>query len=372
MKPSLILMLSNVAVFASLLFIPNLARELGSSEFEVGIIGAVYGLAVFTSSYIFGRAADVYDRKRIVRLGLLVSTVSVFLQALSDPSFVVPILSSPLLLAFTRGLAGFSLGMFPAALVAHVHESRRSLGRFSAFGALGLAVGTFVAGLISLYWGVFVFSSVCVFLAFVLSLTLSNVGKPALKVPFFPRELFKRNWGVYLPFFLRHTGANCIWIVYPLYIASLGGDKFWIGLIYTVNTATQFMVMQYIDRFDGKVLLNTGLILSFMTFIAISLAESVIQLIPAQILLGTSWSCLYVGSLVYLMNHNVEKSTSGGILGSLISLSMVLGSLLGGALWGLFGFRATMYTAACLTAAGFCVLRLSKGHKSKNTRSGGK
>jgi MFS family permease len=365
MKPSVIQMLSNVAVFASLLFIPNLARELGASEYEVGIIGAVYGVAVFTSSYIFGRAADVYDRKKIIRLGLLVSTLSVFLQALADPSFVFPVLSSPLLLAFTRGLVGFSLGMFPPALVAHVHESRRSLGRFSAFGALGLAVGTFVAGLISFYWGVFVFSSVCVFLAFVFSLTPSNVGKPALKVPLFPKELLKRNWGVYLPFFLRHTGANCIWIVYPLYIASLGGDKFWIGAIYTFNTATQFIVMLYIDRFDGKVLLNAGLILSFVTFVAISLAESFIHLIPVQILLGTSWSCLYVGSLVYLMSHNVEKSTSGGILNSLTSLSMVLGSLLGGALWGLFGYRATMYTAACLTAAGFCVFRFSKGRKSE-------
>ena len=101
--------------------------------------------------------------------------------------------------------------------------------------------------------------------------------------------------------------------------------------------------MQFIDRFDGKALLNAGLILSFMTFVAISLAESFIHLIPAQMLLGTSWSCLYVGSLVYLMSHNVENSTSSGILGSLISLSMVLGSLLGGALWGLFGYRATMY-----------------------------
>ena len=70
MKPSVIQMLSSVAVFASFLFIPNLARELGASEYEVGIIGAVYGLAVFTSSYIFDRAADVYDRKRIIRVGL--------------------------------------------------------------------------------------------------------------------------------------------------------------------------------------------------------------------------------------------------------------------------------------------------------------
>ncbi len=359
MKPNLIQMLSNVAVFASLLFIPNLAKDLGATDSEIGVIGAVYGLAVFTSSYIFGRAADIYDRKSIIRLGLLLSTITVFLQALTDPYFVAPLLSSPLLLAFARGLVGFSLGMFPPALTAYVYESKRSLGRFTGFGALGLAIGTLVAGLIAIYWGVFIFSSACIFLAFLLSLTFPDIGRAKLKVPFFPAALLKKNLHVYLPFFLRHSGANCIWIIYPLYIASLGGDKFWIGAIYTINTATQFVVMQFIDRFEGRALLNVGLVLSVVTFLSISLAQSFLHLIPAQIVLGASWSCLYVGSLVHLMKHNVEKSTSGGILGSLTSLSMVFGALVGGSLSGLFGYRATMYAAVGLTLLGFFLFKLS-------------
>ena len=49
MKPHAIALLSNLAISASLLFIPNLASELGVSNTQIGIIGAVYGLAVFTS-----------------------------------------------------------------------------------------------------------------------------------------------------------------------------------------------------------------------------------------------------------------------------------------------------------------------------------
>lgn len=359
MKPNIIQMLSSIALASSLLFIPNLARDLGATDSQIGVIGAVYGLSIFISSYIFGRAADVYERRSIIRLGLMFSTAAVFLQALTDPYFVAPLLSSPLLLALARALVGFSLGMFPPALIAHVYESRHSLGRFTGFGALGWSIGTLTAGLIALYWGVFVFSSACIFLAFLLSLTLPDIGKMKLKVPLFPKALLKKNWHVYLPFFLRHSGANCIWIIYPLYIASLGGDKFWIGAIYTVNTATQFFVMQFIDRFEGKTLLNIGLIFSSITFFTFTLAQSFLQLIPVQIMLGTSWSCLYVGSLVYLMKHNIEKSTSGGILGSLMSLAAVFGSLVGGTLSGLFGFRATMYTAAGLTLVGFLLFRLS-------------
>ena len=358
MKANIIQMLSNVALSASLVFIPNLAKQLGA-ELEIGVIGAVYGLAVFTSSYIFGRAADIYDRKTIIRLGLLFSTVTFFLQALTDPYFVAPLWASPLLLAVARILVGFSLGMFPPALIAHVYESRRPLGRFTGFGALGWSIGTLTAGLIAFYWGVFIFSSACLLLAFLISLTLPDIGKLKLKIPFFPRDLLKKNWHVYLPFFLRHSGANCIWIIYPLYIESLGGDKFWIGALYTINTLTQFVVMQFMERPKGKILLNIGLIFSITTFMLISLAQNFLHLIPAQIILGTSWSCMYVGSLIYLMRHNVEKSTSGGILGSLTSLAMVFGSLIGGTLSGLFGFRVTMYTAAGLTLVGFLLFQLS-------------
>ncbi len=105
---------------------------------------------------------------------------------------------------------------------------------------------------------------------------------------------------------------------------------------------------------------NIGLALSSMTFLAISLAQSFLHLIPAQMLLGSSWSCLYVGSLVYLMRHNVEKSTSGGILGALMSLAMVFGALIGGGLSAIFGYRATMYTATGLTLVGFLLFRLSE------------
>ena len=247
MKPNVITMLSNLALSASFLFIPNLAEELGASEAHIGVIGATYGFAAFISSYLFGRASDVYGRRFFIHLGLGVSTLTFFLQVLTDPSFVAPLWADPLLLALARGLAGFSVGMFPAALTAYVYESKDPLGRFTSFGSLGWAIGNFVAGLIAMYWGAFLLSSICLLMAFLVSLTMPSVAGPHIRVPFFPWKLVKKNWHVYLSYFLRHIGANSIWIIYPLYIISLGGDKFWVGLIYTVNTASQFFVMRYID-----------------------------------------------------------------------------------------------------------------------------
>lgn len=356
MKPNIIQMLSSLALSASLLFIPNLATDLGANDTEIGIITAIYYLSIFVSSFIFGRASDVYNRRFLLRLGLGISIFTFLLQVLADHSFFA--FANPLLLAVVRGLVGFSLGIFPAALTAHVYESGNLLGRFSSFGALGWAVGTFIAGLISLYWGIFTLSSICFLLAFLISFKMTEVTSPHLKIPFFPKKLLKKNWYVYLPFFLRHSGANCIWVIYPLYIASLQGDKFWTGVIYMVNTASQFVVMRFVDRFRDKALIVAGFLLSCTTFLSFSIAQVFYHLLPMQVILGCSWACIYVGSLLYLMKHNVEKATSTGILSSVVSLAAVFGSLIGGLIAQFFGFIATMYTAAVLTVLGFVLNRI--------------
>jgi len=367
MQASIIQFLSSFALSASLLFIPNLARDLGANNTQIGIIVAVYAFATFGASYIFGRLSDTHGRKLFINLGLGVCTVTFFLQALTDPYFVSPLLADPWLLALVRGLAGFSLGIFPAALTVYVYDSSGVVGKFTSLGALGWAVGTFVAGLIAFYYGIFILSSACFLLAFLISFTIKRAEGPRIRVPLFPTDLLKRNWRVYVPFLLRHSGANCIWVIFPLFIASLGGDKFWIGVIYTVNTATQFVVMRFLDRFEEKTLINTGLLLAIATFLSFTVAQNFVHLLPMQVLLACSWSSIYVGSLTYLMKNNVEKATSTGMLSSVINISQVFGALVGGVISQLFEFKATMYLAALLTIAGFGLFRLGnrRGHATK-------
>ncbi len=362
MQANVIQFLSSLALSASLLFIPNLARDLGADNTQIGIIVAVYASAIFAASYVFGRLSDMYSRKLFIRLGLGVCVITFFLQALTDPHFVAPVLANPSLLALVRGLAGFSLGIFPAALTVYVYESAGVVGKFTSLGALGWAVGTFVAGVIAFYYGIFILSSACFLLAFLISFTMKLIDRPRISVPLFPKDLLKRNWRVYVPFLLRHTGANCIWVVYPLFIESLGGSKFWVGVIYTVNTAAQFVVMRFLDRFNEKALIDAGLLLAVATFLGFTLVGSYLQLLPVQVLLACSWSSIYVGSLTYLMKNNVERATSTGILGSVINISQVFGALMGGAISQFFDYRTTMYVAAVMTTAGLGLSRVgSKG-----------
>jgi MFS family permease len=352
-------LLTSLASSASALFIPNLAKDLGANNSVIGLITAIYSAVAFVATYVFARFSDIHGSRLLIKLGLGVCTVTFLLQVLTDPHFFPPLLANLQMLTATRILTGFSIGIFPAALIVFAYDRKEGIGRFSSFGALGNAVGSFVAGLIVAYSGIFILSSVCFLLSFLLSLRMKHESVARVKIPFLPRKILRRNWRVYTLFLLRHTGANCIWVIYPLYIVNLGGDKFWVGVIYTINLGTQFIVMLFLDRFKEASLITTGLLLSAVTFISFALAPNYLYLLPMQLLLAISYATLYIGSLRYLINNNVEKATSSGILSSVISLASVLGSLLGGVLSQFFGYVTTMYIGALFAVAGFLIYRIN-------------
>jgi len=91
--------------------------------------------------------------------------------------------------------------------------------------------------------------------------------------------------------------------------------------------------------------------LSALVFFAFGIVTSFKQVVPIQVILALSWSCLYLGSLRELMRINPERSTAAGMFQSVLSLSAVGGALLLGVIGG-FGYRTVMFVAAALAVAG--------------------
>ena len=152
---------------------------------------------------------------------------------------------------------------------------------------------------------------------------------------------------------MRHLGAFAIWAIFPLYLASLGADRFWIGAIYALNSLAQFFIMRKLDRFDGNRLFRWGLVLSALAFLSFALAQDHYQMLPTQIILAFSWSFAYVGALLALTKKNIERATSVGILRSLIGLAGILGPILGGLISQLYGLVEVMYFGVALSLIGF-------------------
>jgi EmrB/QacA subfamily drug resistance transporter len=137
----------------------------------IGLMGAIM---LSSLSLCFGRAGDLFGRKVIFKIGLVLYTAGAGLASLAG--------SFPQLLAFRLVMA---LGLAMAAPLAgaiiasvHVHENRgRALGMLAASVALGRTTGPTIGGLILHLWGWrAVFFANCVF-GIVTCLTLLLVLK---------------------------------------------------------------------------------------------------------------------------------------------------------------------------------------------------
>ena len=346
MKAQAIQFLSNAGLFGPAVVVPVILQDqLGASKDLIGVIAGGFAGAAFASSYIFGRASDVYGRRSILIIGLLLSGLATVVQAFSL------FFGGLAFFALTRMLIGFCSGIFPAALLAYAYETKSGrMGKFSAFGALGWAVGNLAVGMFGiLYEGAYTVCAIIIFASFVIALRLPFTKETKMCVPLFPKHLIKKNAPVYASMLIRHTGANMIWVTYPLFLLSIGANVEWIGIIYFVNSFGQFFFMYILDRYDPSLLVAVGLASSALTFFTFTLAGSYWEIIPSQILLAAAWSCLYVGSLRYVMDRSKEKATASGLLSSTMSISGIIGPVLGGLAATAWGFVGTINIATLMS-----------------------
>ncbi|MEM4265417.1 MAG: MFS transporter [Thermoplasmata archaeon] len=353
--------LANGSLFSAAIFVPIvLGKEMHASPLEIGFVVTGYATALFLSSVIVGRAADMKGRRVFLRIGFLIAAIGTFLQIFA---------TSPIQLLLVRIFLGAAAGIIQSVLVAYfMYETRGKVGIFSSIGALGWGTGSLIAGIIGHYLLVFAFSAGLMLLAALLIFTLPKTKETRFEIPLFPRDVFKRNYPIYLSVLIRHTGANFVWVTYPLFLMDvLHADALWVGIIYMVNAFGQFFVMSRLDPYRSSHLIKVGFVLSALTFLGFSLAQTVIEIIPIQIMLAFAWSALYVGSLKYVMERNEEKATSTGWLQGMISIAGIIGPAIGGTLDIAIGYRLTMIAAMILSLIGLIVFLIAK--KDRETMS---
>jgi MFS family permease len=349
--------LTNTSISLSGLFIPLMARDMGISYLGIGLIVTTYGLASFFSYSLFGRLSDIRgERKSFIQAGLVASSVAFFLQVLMRDS---------LSLILIRGLAGFSIGMFTFPLLAYFsgHCARdEKIALYVGFGSLGWFAGYFLAGAVADYTLMFVIAGILFVASMVISFRLKETQRTKVKLSPFTKVV-KKNFAVYLTYFLRHTGAQAVWTIFPIYLIGIGANVFWVGVIHGLNTLTQFFVMAVLSKrenMNGKNLIRLGLITSAAVFALYSFTTSYIQVFPVQLLLGVSYSFIYVGSLLQLLEKNVETATCTGLFGSTNSLTYVTGPLLAGVVSQFFGMTAVMLVSCGLSLSALAASQLIK------------
>jgi len=246
LKTETIQIMAGAAMLSAFTYVPILAREnLGIDELTITFIVGAYAAASFIASYIFGRAGDIYGRRIVIRLGLLLSLIS----------FGLLLVSTTLEILFiVRAVNGFCVGMYPGALAAYAYESKMKMGRFATWGAAGWGIGTLFAGYAAgfdIYYA-FVMSTIFLAIAFASALTLPKVPMKVIKVPLFPVETFKKNMHIYLAVLMRHSSAFAIWTLWSLFLLDIGGDPFSIAIVQAANAIAQVVFMMTITDQCGK------------------------------------------------------------------------------------------------------------------------
>lgn len=363
-KPEAIQLLSSAGLFGPAIMVPIILQEqLGADESAIGLIAGAFAAAGFISSFTFGRASDVRGRRGILIGGLLLAALATVLQIISL------FFDDLKIFAAVRIMIGFASGVFPAALLAYAYDNTGGkMGKFSAWGAAGWGVGNLGLGVLAwFYHGAYyevsyLLCAVAIFLSFLIALRLPFTREVRMEVPFFPKALIKRNASVYSAMLIRHTGANMIWVTYPLFLKSIDADMGWIGVIYAVNAFGQFFVMSVLDKYDPALLIAIGLASSAVTFYAFLIVGRFWEILPAQLLLAAAWGCLYVGSLRYVMDRNKEKATASGVLSSTMSISGIIGPVLGGIAVTMVDFKGTIFIAMAMStvALGIFVYELRR------------
>jgi MFS family permease len=334
-------LLSKAGLMVAAVSIPLLAKEFGANIQQIGLLVACYQVMILLSSIVFGRWADFGDRKKFVVAGVAATAVALALHMFArnlEGLFAA------------RALAGVCVGVFPAALMAYFYGRSKLLGRYTGFGSLGWGIGAFTLGVLRPGW---VFPSAAALMAATAVLAWAGLKHEHVRLeqPFLDTRVLRRSWPIYLSFLLRHIGACSIWSIFPIFLADRGASRLWVGIVFAINPLGQVLFMNLLEKAGERILIILGFVLSALVFLAFGLVTNFKQVVPIQVVLALSWSCLYLGSLRELMRVNPERSTAAGMLQSVLSLSAVGGALLLG-LTGAFGYRAIMFVAAGLAVAG--------------------
>lgn len=335
-RASAINFLVNTATFGAALFIPKIAENVGASGYQLTAIVSGYNLALFLTSWYFGRLADTRGKRAVMLAGLGLSTFVCLAH--------IFLINSILGLIIARICFGASAGIFPGALIAYAYERGKKIGYYAAFGAAGTALGSLVVGQIADYNLIFLTCSAFMALAFAIAFFLPFPSEKHHFVPMFPKEVIKRAWQAYAGVLIRHSGATAIWAIFPVFLARIGCNPFEIGVLYATNTATQAVCMLFLDRYASTKLLPFGFLLSALTFLSFTVAQNFWWMVPTQVMLGISWATMYVGALKYINERNEEHSTASGLLSSTTSLANIIGPVITGSIIGGMSLASTSIT----------------------------
>ena len=337
------------------------AKSIGASEVETSAITSASSLLLMTSPF-WGHLSDKYGYDRVVSLGQLLVLLS-SLMVLLSPNIKVLMLS--------RAVTGLGLAMFIPSMLSLMSSSRsrRSLhvsiysASQSTGWAIGLVVGGFVAkeySLIHSFYLSFVLASIAVLtFRFTIKRALSPAQRrQSLGTLHFPWS--KSFVMLSIASFFRDGSIIGAYSFLPVFLRELGASEDQVGLILAVNTIPQILLMLLVGKLsefiNEEAIFLAGITGTSIVVFSYSIANSVIDVIPIQLLLALSFSSFYVSSRS--IAGKLAPKNIGAALGTLTLCRNAGGTLmplLAGIVWNLYGARVAFRFLSLICVIGLLV-----------------
>lgn len=349
------------------------SKELGISDFEIGIVIAIYSLVQFLFNPILGKLSDRIGRRPVILVSLLFTVISYILFSFST-TFMILLLSRLL-----AGFGGSNIGVAQAYIadVTTKEERSKGMGMIGAAFGLGFVFGPMIGGFLSKYgydiagYGAAGFSFLA-FLFAVVALPESNINRTVSKK--FEIKLFDINFTketlkkpvigtmIILFFIIVFSMANIYGtfslIAYKVYHFSDQQIGYLFGMIGIIGAIIQGGGIRYLSvKFSDRTLILMGTICMTIGLGMIPYGQNFIgvAIIASVLAIGTGMLQPTILSLISRYSPDKEQGAILGLNQSVSSFARVLGPLWGGFSYDFLGYEAPFLTGAFFTLLTFLI-----------------
>ncbi len=359
--------------------LPTYSISLGADELMIGVIFGAFSISLLLFSIPLGTLSDRIGRKPLMVAGMFLLAVTNLVFVLSDNLYML-ILAR--LIQGVSGAATWSAGLALIADTFDVSERGSRLGIAIAVMSAGTLTGPVVGGFIYDTLGyrmTFILPSVLALVLCGLFLVVNAPPKQASAKGDYAGLLKKAPLAFAVCSVATVAGALTFGLLepfMPLYLfQEFSATPTVIGLAFgamsLVNIVASVAVGKLYDRYGGRLLLTTGLILTGVVIAALMAMPSMGLTIFVFALLGITISMALTPMLPLLTDlfGGAENNSQGflyGIYNTLFSLGLVIGPFLGGVLVVKLSLPLTvMIQSVFLVVTGLLVFAVIRGQQRK-------
>lgn len=357
-----------------------LAKDLGASPLEIGLLMTIYSLMQFIFSPFWGKLSDRVGRRPILLLSLFGSSLSFLFYAYSTELWM---------LYASRALAGIfganiSTAMAYIADVTDKDSRSKGMGLIGAAFGMGFVFGPFIGGIFGdigrslgteapfgLNFSALIASGIC-FVNFFCAIKIlkesltpemrQNLPKRSSRVKQISRFVTKPLLGSLLfttllsTVAMAHMESTMFLFVKEQFDWSLSFASYGFAYIGLMMVFTQgYLIRKWMPKYGERKLLVIGLIMSVIGMAGISFTTGVWSMLVVQTILALGYGLLNP-SLLGSISLSGEANEQGQLMGVNQSMS-ALGRIIGPAAGG-FVYQAIGKTSPYIVAASLFFLAL--------------